>query len=60
MCKQEDEDECACDIMGGMVMNLFLCGRNNLELDLEPTHTKSVSQKKMRVQKCNTTNSVHN
>ena len=23
MCKQEDEDECACDIMGDMVMNLF-------------------------------------
>ena len=23
MYKQEDEDECACDIMGGMVMNLF-------------------------------------
>ena len=32
MCKQEDENECACDIMGDMVMNLFLCGRHSLEI----------------------------
>ena len=32
MCKQEDEYECAFDIMGDMVMNLFLCGRHNLEI----------------------------
>ena len=32
MCKQEDEDERARDIMGDMVMNLFLCGRHNLEI----------------------------
>ena len=60
-CKQKDEDECACDIMGDMVKNLFLRGRHNHEiLSLETMHTRSVSQKEMCVQKCNTSNSVNN
>ena len=56
MCKQEDEGECACDIIGDMVMKSILSDKTTFE----PMHTKSVSQKKMRVQKCNTTNSVNN
>ena len=45
MCKQEDEDECACDIMGDLVINLFLCGRHNLEIFSQCTQGLWVKRK---------------